>query len=173
MDEKIFIGIGSNMGDGIKNCMTAIKRISSDKRVDLKSISSFYTASPVSEIKQDDFINCAILVSWEGAPHELLKFLAGIEQGMGRTRKMKDGPRIIDLDILFFGDMVLDEPSLTIPHKELHKRKFALIPCLEIDPNLIIPTYKKPLNDFLPEIGDDQVVTKLQGIAFLEESEEE
>jgi 2-amino-4-hydroxy-6-hydroxymethyldihydropteridine diphosphokinase len=86
---------------------------------------------------------------------------------------MKDGPRTIDLDILLFGDMVLDEPSLTIPHKELHKRKFALIPCLEIDPNLIIPTYKKPLNDFLPEIGDDQVVTKLQGIAFLEESEED
>ena len=89
MNEKVFIGIGSNMGDGIKNCMTAIKMISSDKRVDLKSISSFYTASPVSEIKQDDFINCAILVSWEGAPHELLKFLVDIENSMGRTRKIK------------------------------------------------------------------------------------
>jgi len=170
--EKIFIGIGSNMGDGIKNCMTAIKMISSDKLVDLKSISSFYTTSPVSEIKQDDFINCAVLVSWEGTPHELLKFLTGIEKSMGRTRKIKNGPRVIDLDILLFGNRVLNEPSLTIPHKELHKRKFALMPCLEIDPNFILPTHKRPLNNFLPEIGEDQVVTKLEGIVFLEESEE-
>ncbi|MBA4389416.1 MAG: 2-amino-4-hydroxy-6-hydroxymethyldihydropteridine diphosphokinase [Syntrophus sp. (in: bacteria)] len=172
MDKKILIGIGSNIGNGIKNCMAAIKKISSDKRVNLKVISSFYTTSPVSEIKQDDFINCAVLVSWEGTPHELLQFLTGIENSMGRTREIKDGPRIIDLDILLFGDRVLDEPSLTIPHKELHKRKFSLMPCLEIDPNFIIPTYKRPLNDFLPEIGDDQVVTKLEGIVFLEESEE-
>jgi 2-amino-4-hydroxy-6-hydroxymethyldihydropteridine diphosphokinase len=86
---------------------------------------------------------------------------------------VKDGPRIIDLDILIFGDMVLDEPSLTIPHKELHKRKFALMPCLEIDPNFILPTHKRPLNDFLPEISADQAVTKLQGLAFLEDFEGE
>ena len=161
------------MGDGIKNCMTAVKMISSDKRVDLKSISSFYTTSPVSEIKQDDFINCAILVSWDDIPQELLKFLNSIESSMGRTRKVKDGPRIIDLDILLFDDRILDEPSLTIPHKKLHKRKFTLMPCLEINPNLIIPTCKRPLSDFLPEIGNNQVITKLEGIAFLEESEEE
>lgn len=172
-DKQVFIGIGSNIGNGIKNCMIAIKSISSDKRVYLKSISSFYSTSPVSEIKQDDFINCAILVSWEGTPNELLEFLIGIENNMGRTREIKDGPRIIDLDILLFGGTVLDEPSLTIPHKELHKRKFALMPCLEIDPNFIIPTLKRPLNDFLPEIGEDQVVTRIQGIAFLEEFEEE
>jgi 2-amino-4-hydroxy-6-hydroxymethyldihydropteridine diphosphokinase len=172
-DKKVFVGIGSNMGNGIKNCMTAIKSISSDKRVDLKSISSFYTTSPVSEIKQDDFINCAILVSWEGEPKELLEFLTGIENSMGRTREIKDGPRIIDLDILLYGNTVLDEPSLTIPHKELHKRRFALMPCLEVDPNFIIPTYQKPLNDFLPEIGEDQIVTKLKGISFLDEFEEE
>jgi 2-amino-4-hydroxy-6-hydroxymethyldihydropteridine diphosphokinase len=151
----------------------AIKSISGDKRADLKSISSFYATSPVSEIKQDDFINCAILVNWEGTPKELLEFLANIENSMGRTREIKDGPRIIDIDILLFGDTVLDEPSLTIPHKELHKRRFALIPCLEIDPYYILPTHKRPLNDFLPEISGDQVVTKLQGIAFLEEFQEE
>ena len=172
MGENVFVGIGSNIGNGMKNCMLAIKSISSDKRTDLKSISSFYTTSPVSEIKQDDFINCAILISWEGTPNELLKFLMDVENSMGRTRTIKDGPRIIDLDILLFGDMVLDEPSLTIPHKELHKRRFALMPCLEIDPNYILPTHKRPLNDFLPEIGEDQVIIKLQGIAFLEEFEE-
>ncbi len=173
MDEKVFVGIGSNIGDSVKNCMTAIKMISSDKRIDLKSISSFYATSPVSEIKQDDFINCAILVSWEGTPQELLKCLNDIETSMGRIRNVKNGPRIIDLDILIFGDRIINEPSLTIPHKEFHKRKFTLLPCLEIDPHLSIPTFEKPIDDFLSEISDDQVITKLEGIAFLEESEEE
>jgi 2-amino-4-hydroxy-6-hydroxymethyldihydropteridine diphosphokinase len=173
MDEKVFIGIGSNIGNAIKNCMTAIKRISSDKRAGLQSISSFYTTSPVSKIKQDDFINCAVLVSWEGTPQELLEFLLDIENSMGRTREIKDGPRIIDLDILIFGDTIIDESSLTIPHKELHKRKFALMPCLEIEPNCILPTHKRQLKDFLPEIGEDQFVAKLEGIAFLEEFGEE
>jgi 2-amino-4-hydroxy-6-hydroxymethyldihydropteridine diphosphokinase len=173
MANNVFIGIGSNIGNSTKNCMLAIKRISSDGRVDLKSISSFYTTSPVSEIKQDDFINCAVNVNWEGAPDELMQFLNNVESDMGRTKEVKDGPRIIDLDILLFGDTTIDKPALTIPHKELHKRKFALVPCLEIDPQLVHPFYEKPLNDFLPDIGSDQVVTKLQGIAFLEESEQE
>ena len=171
MNKKILIGIGSNIGNGIKNCMDAIKKISIDKRVNLKIISSFYTTSPVSEIKQDDFINCAVLVGWEGTPTELLEFLLNTENSMGRTREAKDGPRIIDLDILLFGDTILDESFLTIPHKELHKRKFALVPCLEISPNHIHPVYKRPLNDFLPDIEDDQIITKLPGIDFSEELE--
>lgn len=171
MDNKIFIGIGSNIGNGIKNCMAAIKKISSDKRVHLQALSSFYSTSPVSTIKQDDFINCAVLLDWKGTPKELMAFLTGIEKKMGRTEGIKDGPRIIDLDILLFKDIILDEPFLTIPHKELHKRKFALIPCLEIDPNYVHPVFKKPLNDFLSHIGNDQTIAKLPGIGFPEESE--
>ncbi len=173
MDNQIFIGIGSNIGNGIRNCMTAIKRISSDNRVELKSISSFYATSPVSEITQDDFINCAILLTWKGTPKELLRFLTSIEDSMGRTRETKNGPRIIDLDILLFGDTVLDEPSLTIPHAALHKRRFALIPCLEIEPRLIHPLQKEPLNNFLSLIGENQTVTKLPGILFFEDLEED
>jgi 2-amino-4-hydroxy-6-hydroxymethyldihydropteridine diphosphokinase len=171
MKNKVLIGIGSNIGNGIKNCMEAIKKISTDKRVDLKKISSFYTTSPVSEIKQDDFINCAILIDWKDTPKELLELLLNIENAMGRKRETKDGPRIIDLDILLFGDTILDEPFLTIPHKELHKRKFALVPCLEIDPHYIHPVHKRPLNDFLLNIGNDQIITKLPGIGFSEELE--
>lgn len=171
MNKKIFIGIGSNIGNGVKNCMDAIKRISVDKRVDLKIISSFYTTSPVSKIMQDDFINCAVLVSWKGTPMELLEFLLDVEKIMGRVRATKDGPRIIDLDILLFGDTIIDEPFLTIPHRELHKRKFALVPCLEIAPHHIHPLHKRQLNDFLSNIGNDQTVTKLPGIGFSEEPE--
>ncbi len=172
MDKKIFIGIGSNIGNSYKNCMMAIKQVSSDKRAKLRSISSFYSTSPVSGIKQDDFINCAIQIDWQGTPGELLRFLNTIESSMGRTRDEKDGPRIIDLDILIYGDTVIEEEHLAIPHRELHRRKFAIMPCIEIDPSVIHPSLNKPLGDFLPDLGDDQRITKLEGIAFLEDTDD-
>ena len=163
MDKKIFIGVGSNMGQSYKNCVMAIKTISSDQRASLRSISSFYLTSPVSNIEQSDFINCAIEIDWNGTPRELLQFLNDIESSMGRVRDEKNGPRVIDLDILLYGSQVISEDVLTIPHKELHHRKFAMMPCLEIEPNLILT---KPLASFLSEIGPDQRVTKLEGIGF-------
>ncbi|HEX2964719.1 MAG TPA: 2-amino-4-hydroxy-6-hydroxymethyldihydropteridine diphosphokinase [Syntrophorhabdaceae bacterium] len=174
MEDRVFIGVGSNIGNGVKNCMAAIKTVSSDARIYLKSISSFYTTSPVSDIQQDDFINCAILVSWKGTAAELLALLQTIESSMGRTRDdRKNGPRIIDLDILLFGDAIIDEPSLTVPHKELHLRKFALVPCIEIDPNSVIPTFGKSLSEFLGSIDESQIIRKLRGIEFLNEFEEQ
>ena len=166
MDRKIFIGVGSNMGQSDKNCIMAIKMISGDFRVNLRSVSSFYTTSPVSNIEQGDFINCAIEIDWNGTPMELLQFLNGIEASMGRVRGKKNGPRIIDLDILLYGSKIVNEDMLTIPHKELHRRKFAILPCLEIEPYLVLT---KPLASFLSEIGDDQKVTRLEHIAFSED----
>lgn len=163
MDKKIFIGVGSNMGQSYKNCVNAIKKISSDQRASLRSISSFYQTSPVSGIKQDDFINCAVEIEWNSTPQELLQFLHEIEDSMGRTRDVKDGPRVIDLDILLYGNKVLNEDALTIPHKELHRRKFAIMPCLEIEPNLVLTI---PLASFLPGLSEDQKITKLEGIGF-------
>lgn len=173
MEEKVFIGIGSNIGNGVKNCLAAIKIVSSDERIDLKSISSFYSTSPVSDIPQDDFINCAILVSFNGTAAELLSLLQATENTMGRSRDgQKNAPRIIDLDILLFGDAIIDEPTLTVPHKALHERKFALIPCIEIEPNSIIPTFNKPLSHFLDSVDPSQAVTKLRGIEYLNQFEE-
>lgn len=163
MDKKIFIGVGSNMGQSYKNCVMAIKMISSDRRAYLRSISSFYQTSPISAIEQNDFINCAIEIDWMGTPQELLQFLNEIESSMGRVRSEKNGPRVIDLDILLYGNRVINEDSLTVPHKELHRRRFAIMPCLEIDPHL---TLTKPLATFLGETGDDQKITKLEGIGF-------
>lgn len=169
MDSKIFIGIGSNIGQSFENCKTAIKRISSDERAGLKSISSFYSTSPVSEIKQDDYINCAVEIDWQGTPFDLLDFLNSIESSMGRLREEKNGPRVIDLDILMYGDGIIDDDCLTVPHRELHRRRFAIVPLIEIDPDLIHPTLKKPLSGFLPDIPPDQQVTRLEGITFKEE----
>lgn len=171
MDNKIFIGIGSNTGNSYKNCIIAIKRISSDTRASLRSISSFYSTTPVSDIEQDDFINCAVEIDWRGNPQELLQFLNTIESSMGRIREEKNGPRIIDLDILLYGDAVIEEAPLSIPHRELHRRKFAIMPCIEIDPGLVHPSLNKPLGSFLSGIGDDQRVLKLEGIPFSEDTE--
>lgn len=161
MDRRTFIGIGSNIGNSLENCLASIKNISKDRRATRISPSSLYLTSPVLEIKQEDFINCAVSLEWDDTPLELLTLLQGIEANMGRTREIKNGPRIIDLDILLFSELILSNPPLIIPHPELHKRKFAIIPCLEIEPDIIHPLYKKPLKDFLCEIDEEQMCKKL------------
>ena len=80
---------------------------------------------------------------------------------MGRTRKKKNEPRIIDLDILLFSNLVLNTPRLIVQHPELHKRRFAIIPCIEIDPHIVHPFLKRPLIDFLDEIDEKQTCKKL------------
>jgi len=161
VDHTAFIGIGSNIDNSRENCLTSIKSISKDHRVGTITASSMYLTSPVSDIKQNDFVNCAVSLEWRDTPLELLKLLMKIESIMGRKRVEKYGPRIIDLDILLFSDIILYTPDLIVPHPELHKRKFAIIPCLEIEPELMHPLYNKPLKDFLCEIGDEQLCEKI------------
>lgn len=166
MEQKAFIGIGSNMGDSTKNCATSIMKLTEDRRVRLISTSSLYAASPVSTIEQNYFINCAVCIMWAGSPFELLELLNTIEEVMERKREVKNGPRTIDLDILLFGDLILNTPSLKIPHPELHKRKFAIIPCIEIEPGIIHPVYGRQLNEFLVHIGDEQRIEMLESLLF-------
>jgi 2-amino-4-hydroxy-6-hydroxymethyldihydropteridine diphosphokinase len=161
VDQRVFVGIGSNVGDSASNSISSIERLREDKRVKLLSVSSLYVTTPVSSIRQNDFINCAVSILWGGSPFELLRLLNRIEHEMGRVRGVKNGPRVIDLDILLFGDLILETPSLTVPHPELHKRKFAIIPCIEIDPFVVHPVYKRELKEFLPEIRDEQKIQKL------------
>lgn len=165
MKDRVFIGIGSNVGDSEGNCIKSIKELRKDGRLAFRGASSLYRTSPVSSIPQDDFVNCAVFVSWAGSPLSLLEFLMGIENRMGRVRDgKKDSPRVIDLDILLFGNLVLQEHSLTIPHAELHKRKFAMVPCLEIDPQIIHPGFRRPLATFLSKIDDQQSVELIRKI---------
>jgi len=128
----------------------------------MRSVSSLYATSPVSGIAQEDFVNCALSIDWDDTAFELLHLLNDIETEMGRERGIKDGPRIIDLDILLFSDAVIDEASLTVPHPELHRRKFAIVPCLEIEGEIIHPSYNKPLKEFLPHIDDNQKIVLLK-----------
>lgn len=161
-----FIGIGSNMGKPEENCLKAIKAISEAKGIRLISVSSLYLTSPVSDIQQRDFINCAVRIGCEHTANRLLRILNDIEEQMGRKRGLKAGPRIIDLDILLFGACVIATPLLKIPHPELHRRRFAIIPCIEIEPDLFHPFFRRPLRSFLSDIDDnDQRVIMLGRLA--------
>jgi 2-amino-4-hydroxy-6-hydroxymethyldihydropteridine diphosphokinase len=167
MKDRVFIGIGSNVGDSQASCIRSIRELNKDGRLLLQGFSSLYRTSPLSEIPQDYFVNCAVFVSWAGSPLSLLELLMGIENRMGRIRDgRKDSPRVIDLDILLFGNLVLHEHSLIIPHEELHKRKFAIVPCLEIDPQIIHPGLRRPLATFLSKLEGPQSVELIRKISM-------
>lgn len=158
MAERAFIGLGSNVGDHYANCTRGIREVLGDSRATLKAVSSLYYTSPLSTIPQPDILNGVFAVDWKGSAVELLWALKQIEVRMGRLRGPRNGPRIIDLDILLFDDAVIRAPDLIVPHPRLHKRKFALIPCLEIAPSLIHPVLKKPLHDLLEAIQGKQTI---------------
>jgi 2-amino-4-hydroxy-6-hydroxymethyldihydropteridine diphosphokinase len=156
--ERVFIGVGSNVGDRQKNCLDGIRGVVGDERAGTWALSSFYRTSPVSPVSQPDFINAVLMLEWSGSPAELLSLLLKIERGMGRQRTIALGPRNIDLDILLFGDLVLETADLVIPHPRLHERKFVLIPMLELDPDLRHPRLSRPLVELLEAIGTEQRV---------------
>lgn len=157
--EAAYVGIGSNIGDKGANCLEAIKGTAGDERARILAVSSLYVTTPVSAVVQDDFVNCVLAIAWRDSPLSLLEHLRHIENRMGRVRQgIRDGPRIIDLDILLFGNVVFSDAVLTIPHPRLHERKFALLPCLEINKELVHPVLKKPLAALITDIGPEQEI---------------
>ena len=159
-----YIGIGSNLGTPGKNCIEAIEKISSTKDIKIISRSSFYQTEPIGEVQQDWFVNSAIKIKTNLSPTNLLSALLNIESSMGRTREEKWGPRLIDLDLLFYGNLILRKKGLTLPHPEILKRKFVLIPMSEIAENLVHPTLKKTIKTLLQESSDGTVVKKLKSL---------
>jgi 2-amino-4-hydroxy-6-hydroxymethyldihydropteridine diphosphokinase len=158
-----FIGIGSNIGDRKGYCTSGIQGILSDDRAEFSALSSFYTTSPVSPITQEDFLNCALRIRWNGSAPELLDLLRRVEEGLGRVRDVPLGPRVIDLDILLMDDLVIDSPELTVPHPRMHQRKFTLVPILELDASIMHPRLHRPLREFLDEIGEEQKIEVWHG----------
>jgi len=128
---KSYIAIGSNIGDPIANVRRAIETLS--KSYKLCSVSSLYLTKPWGYLDQPDFINAVVLIETDLLPHQLLKELQTIEKDMGRERLIHWGPRTIDLDILTYDDLKIDEPDLQIPHRHMLERAFVLAPLSEID----------------------------------------
>jgi len=126
----IYIGLGSNLGNKEENIHGAIEFIR--EKCEILKTSSLYEAEPVGYKDQDWFLNCVIKAETSLSPRELLRFLQSIESKLGRVLTVKNGPRIIDLDILFYNGVVVQEDDLVIPHLRLHERLFVLMPLCEI-----------------------------------------
>jgi len=131
------IAIGSNLGDPVENVRKAIAALS--QAGTLTAVSRLYRSDAWGEENQPQFINAVALINTVLEPRELLKALQEIEREMGRTPSYKWGPRIIDLDIVYYDDVRIDEPDLKIPHPHFYERSFVLVPLAEVDPRFAEP----------------------------------
>jgi 2-amino-4-hydroxy-6-hydroxymethyldihydropteridine diphosphokinase len=142
-----YIGIGTNLGDRARNLHDALSLLGNVVRV--QRVSSIYESDPVGYADQPRFWNLVAQVATELAPEKLLEQLIAVEQQMGRTRSFRNAPRIIDLDILLYGDVVLDVPRLTLPHPRMSERAFVLKPLIELNPDLQHPITGQRFRDIL------------------------
>lgn len=134
-----FIGVGSNLNTPKEQIKCAINVLSSYPKIKVISKSSLYISKALETRDQPDYINCVISIKTEYSPYELLKTLQEIEKKQGRVRKKKWASRIIDLDILLYGNKKISDQELTIPHPEIYKRHFVVYPLAEISNNLVFP----------------------------------
>lgn len=157
-----YIAIGSNQGNALENCRRAVEELGSDRRNRLIRCSSFYRTEPVGKKDQPWFVNAVIELDTSMSARELLGFLLSTEEKMGRIRGERWGPRVIDLDLLFYGGEELGEEGLQVPHPRLHGRKFVLVPLKEIAPDLKHPVLKKSISEILAELKGGEEVFPLE-----------
>ncbi len=150
----VHIGIGSNLGERQDNCFRALEFLR-DRGIKIQKTSSFYETEPWGVKEQPKFINLAIEAETGFSPDELLFILKDIENKLGRTKTLRWGTRIIDLDILFYGDEIIDTEDLQIPHRLLHKRDFVLVPLDEISPDKLHPVFRKTIRQLKEELKHD------------------
>lgn len=146
----------------MQNCKEAVKRISRTEEIELMEVSSFYSSEPVGMENQNWFVNAVIEIRTTLAARNLLHILQDIENTMGRKREIKGGPRIIDLDLLFYGQDVIGEADLTVPHPEIHKRRFVLEPLNEIASFYIHPAFGVSVRGLKDRLNDQKVVKLLE-----------
>lgn len=162
MGYTAYIGIGSNLGDRVGQCESAITEILKTDQNKLLAKSSFFETKPLGYTSQDWFVNGVIKIETELEPLRLLRALKRIESRLGRQETFRWGPRTIDLDILFFDEKEIRTEELQIPHPRLQERQFVLIPLAEIDRDLIHPVLKKSIGELLDDMKEDQGVEKIQ-----------
>jgi 2-amino-4-hydroxy-6-hydroxymethyldihydropteridine diphosphokinase len=161
MQHTAYIGIGSNLESPAGNCLKAVESLDTHPKVTLVARSSLYQSEPFGNTDQDWFVNCVVQITTSLTPEELLHICLSIEQAMGRARAEKWGPRIIDLDILFYNDLIIKQAGLEIPHPGITERSFVLAPMNEITPDYIHPKHKQSIQTLLTKIPKPQQVNRL------------
>ena len=156
----VYLGLGSNMGNRQANLDKALDILSQKLRVE--RISSIYDTEPVGDINQSRFLNAVCQVYTRLEPMELLTLAKGIEFKLGRAPATSNTPRPIDIDILFYGDQVINSSELVIPHPRLAERAFVLVPLAEIAPELVHPVSGKVVGELLQGLVETQGVLKLE-----------
>jgi 2-amino-4-hydroxy-6-hydroxymethyldihydropteridine diphosphokinase len=137
--QPVYFSIGSNQGDRSQNLQRVLERFRLDGRVCIEATSSIYETSPVGVTEQPDFLNAVIRGKTILSPLMLLEYVKEVEKNIGRQKTERWGPRIIDIDILFYADLCMETEHLTIPHREVVNRAFVLIPLAEISPGFVFP----------------------------------
>lgn len=156
MDHIVYIALGSNLGNRLSNLKNAISNFT--PQMDVKKKSPVYETPPWGYADQPAFLNQVVMVETYLEPGDLLGHLKRLETVLGREPSFQNGPRLIDLDILFYDDIIVDSPPLVIPHPRLHQRAFVLVPLNDIAPDLVHPLYAKSISEMLLDIDRLNIV---------------
>ena len=136
--ERVFVGLGANLGDARATLAQAVRALRGLQRTKLLAVSPLYRSAPV-DAQGPDFVNAVAELRTALTPQELLRALQAIEQAHGRQRPYRNAPRTLDLDLLLYGQRLVEEPGLTVPHPRLHERAFVLLPLADLAPELVHP----------------------------------
>ena len=158
--KDVYLSLGSNLDDRAANLNIAITGLAALGRVE--AISSFYETEPVGFAAQPWFLNCVVKLGTEKMPRQLLSGILDLERQMGRRRLEKKGPRIIDIDILLFGNSIIDTKELVVPHPAMHQRRFVLEPLIEIAPEVRHPVFKRTIRELRASLPPGQPVRRVE-----------
>src|SRR5215468_5129146 len=161
---RAFVALGSNLGDRRALLDFALARLRASEGIDVLAESPVYETAPVGGPPQDAYLNAAVALRTTLAPRALLERLLAIEALAGRVRTgVRDAPRRLDLDLLLYGELVLDEPGLVLPHPRLHERAFALVPLADLAPDLVHPVRGETIARLAARVRDPAAVWRLAG----------
>lgn len=162
---EVYLSLGSNIGDKKAYLEEAIIEIGKIAKTELRAVSSFYITKPWGKLEQADFINMVIKIMTSLSAERLLENLQNIEMKMGRQDNGRWGPRIIDIDILLYGDKIIHTEELVVPHPHMKQRLFVLVPLMELNPDLVFPDDGAHIQEVLSKVldreGEDNIIKRL------------